>query len=179
LSHAFGCDPAELLQEISHESQVVTPVEFNKKRRNDILIGEYNLRFYHIAENKDDPSKLCIELCSSSEWRQRPSELSGKNDVFAMKAESHFKTHFSASSTLYLEPPVNLTPESMIIILEGKSVMLKRIWSITPTMLQVCDMNCIEQLKSGAMSKDKLLSVERNNDVIIYKVVGYSDFDLN
>jgi transcriptional regulator with XRE-family HTH domain len=178
LSHAFGCEPAELLQEISHESQIVTPVEFSRKRRSDMISRESGMPLYCVAPDAADPSKLTIKICSSSEWRQRPTELGTKNEVFAIKADGYFKPHFSASSTLYLEPSTNLVPESTVVILNCGEIMIKKIWSITPTTLQLCDIADIESLKGGKAPKDKLMEIERNSPDATYKVVGYSDFDL-
>ncbi|MDR1375374.1 MAG: helix-turn-helix transcriptional regulator [Holosporaceae bacterium] len=178
LSHAFGCEPAELLQEISHESRVVTPVEFSRKRRSDMMSRDNGMPLYCVAQDSVDPAKLTIKICASSEWRQRPPELSTKNEVFAIKADGYFKPHFSASSTLYLEPSHNLVPESTVVILNRGKIMIKKIWSITPTTLQLCDIADIELLKSGKISGDKLVEIERNSPEATYKVVGYSDFGL-
>jgi transcriptional regulator with XRE-family HTH domain len=178
LSHAFGCEPAELLQEISHESRVITPVEFSRRRRSDMTSRENGIPLYCVAPDATEPSRLAIKICSPSEWRQRPVELSTKNEVFAIKAEGYFKPHFSASSTLYLEPSSNLVPESTVVILNRGEIMIKKIWSITPTTLQLCDIADIEPLKSGKVSRDKLMEIERNSPEATYKVVGYSDFDL-
>jgi transcriptional regulator with XRE-family HTH domain len=178
LSHAFGCEPAELLQEVSHDSHVVTPVEFNKRRRTEMMTREGGMPLYCIAENKED-SSLSIKICSPTEWRQRPIELNTKNDVLAVRAGSHFRPHFSESSTLYLEPSSNLAPESTVIILRRGEVMIKKIWSITPTALQLCDIGDIELLKGSNFSNDKLIDIDRNSVDAIYKVVGYSDFNIN
>jgi transcriptional regulator with XRE-family HTH domain len=178
LSHAFGCDPAELLQEISHDSHVVTPVEFSKRRRGEPISRETSMPLYRISPDAEDGSKLAMKICSPAEWRQRPGELSSRGEVFAIRAEEYFQPHFSSSSTLYLEPPSNLAPESTIVILERGEIMIKKVWSITPTTLQLCDISDIDILKSGQSSADKLMNVERNSLDAIYKVVGYSDFDL-
>lgn len=179
LSHAFGCEPAELLQEVSHDSHIVTPVEFNKRRKTESVIRETSMPLYCISEDQDEKGNLSIKACSPAEWRQRPIELSSKNEVIAIKAETYFKPHFSCSSTLYLEPLGNLSPESTIIIAKNGQIMIKKVWSITPTSLQLCDIGDIELLKNNKVSKDVLMDVERSSLDAIYKVVGYSDFDLD
>jgi transcriptional regulator with XRE-family HTH domain len=177
LSHAFSCDPAELLQEVSHESRLVTPVEFSRRRRE--LFGRDNgVPLYCVAQEENDSSKMTIRICSPAEWRQRPVELVSKTEVFAIKAENHFLPYFTASSTLYLESSGNLAPESTVVVLNRGKVMIKKIWSVTPTSLQLCDVSDIECLKKGTCSKDKLTEVDRSSLDATYKVVGYSDFDL-
>ncbi|MDR3151455.1 MAG: helix-turn-helix transcriptional regulator [Holosporaceae bacterium] len=178
LSHAFSCEPAELLQEVSHDSHVVTPIEFNRKRR-DLAIKESSMPLYCVTRDENNSSDLVIKICSPAEWRQRPIELSLRNDVFAIKSASYFKPHFSSSPTLYLEPSNNLAPESTVVILNCGKIMIKKIWSVTPTSLQLCDVGDLEAMKEGSISiKDKLVEVERNSLDVIYKVVGYSDFDI-
>ena len=179
LSHAFGCDPAELLQEVSHESHVIAPVEFTRKKRHEISSRENSMPLYCVEPDKDDPASLSIRICSPGEWKQRPVELAAKSDVFAMKAEAYFLPHFSPSSTLYLEPTQNLSPESTVVILNNGKIMIKKIWSITPTSLQLCDISDIELLKSGKASSDKLMEMDRTALDATYKVVGYSDFNVN
>ena len=56
--------------------------------------------------------------------------------------------------------------------------MIKKIWSVTPTTLQLCDIGDIESLKNGNDPKGELVTLDRGNLDATYKVVGYSDFDL-
>jgi transcriptional regulator with XRE-family HTH domain len=178
LSHAFRCEPAELLQEVSHESRLVSPIEFSRNRRLDMMSRENSMPLYCVAQDNEDASKLVIRICSPAEWRQRPPELSFKNELLAVKAGPYFMPHFSASSTLYLEPSSNLIPESIVVVLNKGAIMIKKIWSVTPTTLQLCDISDIELLKEGKISANKLMEVDRNSIDIVYKVVGYSDFNL-
>ncbi|MDR1236431.1 MAG: helix-turn-helix transcriptional regulator [Holosporaceae bacterium] len=179
LSHAFRCDPAELLQEVSHESRIVSPVEFNRNRRMEIISRENSMPLYCIAQDPEDSSKLAIKICNPAEWRQRPAELISKGELLAVKAGDYFASHFSPSSTLYLEPSNNLIPETIVVILNKGSVLIKKIWSVTPTSLQLCNIADIDLLKEGKLSADKLTEIERNNIDTLYKVVGYSDFSLS
>jgi transcriptional regulator with XRE-family HTH domain len=179
LSHAFRCDPAELLQEVSHDSRTSSPVEFNRSRRIEVVSRENCMPLYCIAPSQEDESKLIIKICSPAEWRHRPSELISKEELLAVKAGSYFTPHFRSSSTLYLEPSCNLIPESIVVILNKGSVLIKKIWSVTPTSLQLCDISDIDLLKEGKLSHDKLTEVDRNSVDTIYKVVGHSDFDLS
>ncbi len=178
LAHAFRCSPAELLQEISHDGNVITAVEFGRKKRHDMISREMNMPVYKVVANSEDGSKLSINLCSSTDWKAKPAELFTKEDVFAIKAEGYFKPYFSETSTLYLEPATNLAPESTVVILDRGQIMIKKIWSVTPTTLQLCDIADIEALKSGKSPAHELLSLNRDNLDATYKVVGYSDFDL-
>ena len=95
LSHAFRCSPAELLQEISHESNVVTSVEFGRKRRSEMISRENTMPLYRVVPSEDNPQKLTISICPSAEWKARPAELMSRSDVFAIKAGNYFKPHFS------------------------------------------------------------------------------------
>lgn len=176
LSHAFGCDPAELLQEVSHDSHVVTPVEFSKRRRAEPMVRESGMSLYCVSN--DSENGLSIKACAPSEWRQRPSELASKSEIIALRAGSYFQPHFSDSSVLYLEPLGCLSPESTILISKEGQIMIKKIWSITPTSLQLCDVADIDLLKNGKANKDILMDIDRGSLDVLYKVVGYSDFDL-
>jgi transcriptional regulator with XRE-family HTH domain len=182
LSHAFRCDPAELLQEVSHESRVVSPVEFSKNRRMEIISRDISrencMPLYGITADTDDESKLSIKICNPAEWRQRPMELISRGELLAVKAGNYFLPYFSSSSTLYLEPSNNLIPETIVVILNKGSVLIKKIWSVTPTSLQLCDITDIDLLKEGKLSHDKLTEIDRGNVDMVYKVVGHSDFNL-
>ena len=74
LSHAFGCEPAELLQETSHENKLITPIEFSRRRRSEAG-RESSMPLYCVAANENDSSKLEIKICSPAEWKYRPIEL--------------------------------------------------------------------------------------------------------
>ena len=177
LSHAFSCSPAELLQETTHDSSVITPIEFNKARRAEIFAGHRNIQLHVICKESDENPTLCIKAASPIEWKQRPAELGDNENVIAVKANDAFKPHFSDSSTLYLDPTAALSPESTVVILKGDQVLLKKVWSITPTSLQLCDFNDVEALKAG--KNGNLTEIDRRSLNGLYKVVGYSDFDLN
>jgi len=179
LSHAFSCDPSELLQEISHESHLITPIDFSKKKREMLFPREAGLPLYCVEVDPENESIAEIKICAPAEWKQKPAELQNRSDVFAMKAGPHFKPYFSASSTLYLEPTHNLSPESTVVLLKNGRLMIQKVWSITPTTLQLCAISDIEALKSSRTSSgDKLTEVDRASLDALYKVVGYSDFDL-
>jgi transcriptional regulator with XRE-family HTH domain len=178
LSCAFRCEPAELLQEISHESKLVSPVEFNKNRRIELIARENSIPLHCIMADSENPSKMTIKVSSSGECRQRPFELSSKTELLALRAGDHFAPYFSSSSTLYLEQSTNLVPESIVVVLNKGTVLVKKIWSVTPTSLQLCDISDIDLLKEGKLSKNGLLEINRNDVEAVYKVVGYSDFDL-
>jgi hypothetical protein len=65
------------------------------------------------------------------------------------------------------------------VILNKGSVLIKKVWSVTPTSLQLCDIGDIDLLKAGKLPADKLTEVDRNSVDTVYKVVGYSDFSLS
>ncbi|MDR2723889.1 MAG: helix-turn-helix transcriptional regulator [Holosporaceae bacterium] len=178
LSHAFRCDPAELLQEVSHENRLVTQVEFNRNRRTEPVYRENCMPVYCVAPDNEDEKKMVIKICSPAEWKQRPTELTTKNELLALKAGVYFIPHFSSSSTLYVEPSSNLVPESIVVVLNKGAILIKKVWSVTPTSLQLCDITDMELLKIGKLSTDKLIEIDRNSVEMVYKVVGYSDFEL-
>lgn len=175
LSHAFSCSPAELLQEVMHDSSVITPVEFNKARRGDNFAMNRDITLNEIAVC-GETGDLCLKPVSPAEWKQCPAELLDNENVIAVKAKDAFKPNFSESSTLYLDPNAALAPESMVVILKGDQVLLKKVWSITPTSLQLCDLSEVEHMKAGQTGN--LMEVDRRSLNGLYKVVGYSDFDL-
>ncbi len=176
LSHAFSCSPAELLQEVTHDSSVITPIEFNKARRAEMLVGHRGMQLNEIAQSADGSEGLAVRPVSPVEWKQRPVELGDNEAVIAVKANEAFKPHFSESSTLYLDPNASLSPESTVVIIKGNEVLLKKVWSITPTSLQLCDLSEVESLKAG--KSGNLIEVDRRSLNGLYKVVGYSVFDL-
>jgi transcriptional regulator with XRE-family HTH domain len=178
LSHAFGCEPSELLEEISHENDhVITPIEFGRKRRFEVASKEQGIPLYCICADKDSNDlSLTIRAYSPMKWRQRPSELDSKKDVFAVKSEGYLKPYFDESSTLYLEAATSLSPESTVIIVESGKVMVKKVWSVTPTSLQLCNIGDIESLKNDSSSQNKLVNVNRSSLDSIYKVIGFSSF---
>jgi hypothetical protein len=144
----------------------------------ELSCRENNMPLYCVASDEENESKLIIKICSPAEWRQRPAELSSQGELIALKAGSYFTPYFSSSSTLYLELSNNLAPESTVVILNKGAIIIKKIWSVTPTSLQLCDMQDIELLKNGPLSKEKLTEIDRNSVDMVYKVVGYSDFNL-
>lgn len=174
LSHAFSCSPAELLQEVMHDSSVITPVEFNKARRGDSFALNKDIPLNEIVA--DNTGDLCVRPVSPAEWKQCPAELLECNEVIAVRANDVFKPHFSESSTLYLDANGSLSPESTVVVLKGSEVLLKKVWSITPTSLQLCDLSDVEHMKEGKSAN--LIEVDRRSLNGLYKVVGYSDFDL-
>lgn len=175
LSHAFSCSPAELLQEVTHDSSVITPVDFNKTRRSDAT-PHRGMLLHVIAPIDEEHPELCAKPVSPSEWKQRPTELEDNDRVIAVRCHEAFKPFFSDSSTLYLDAMAPLSPESTVVILKGTEVLLKKIWSITPTTLQLCGLNDVESLKAG--NSESLIEIDRRSVNTLYKVVGYSDFDL-
>lgn len=176
LSHAFSCSPAELLQEVMHDSSVITPVDFNKARRGEGLALNRDIPLNEIVAEGEGSANLCIRPVSPAEWKPCPAELADNESIIAIKAKNAFRPNFSESSTLYLDPNAALSPESTVVILKGSEALLKKVWSITPTSLQLCDLSEVEHMKAGKTGN--LMEVDRRSLNGLYKVVGYSDFDL-
>lgn len=176
LSRAFRCSISELLQETSHDDNLVTSLNFGKKGRGHIANKDAMIPLYKIIQNME--GHLILVICSSNEWKQRPLEFLGRDKVFAVEAEEFFKPHFSSSSTLYLEQSDTFSPESTIVILDHGDVLIKRVWSVTPKIMQFCSLPDLEKLKRGENPEGLLTEVSRDAFDTIYKVVGYSDFCL-
>ncbi|MBE6447234.1 MAG: helix-turn-helix transcriptional regulator [Alphaproteobacteria bacterium] len=182
LSHAFNCSAAELLQETIHESNVITPIDFSSRQqreRQKTNVRENLMPLYQLEKSNEDGNVvLTLSIRPTSEWKYRPQELASKNDAFAIKADEYFLPHFNVTSTLYMEPASNLSPESTVIILNRGQVLIKKVWSVTPTSLQLCDIADMDILKKGADLNGKLMELDRSSLEAAYKVVGYSDFNL-
>lgn len=176
LSHAFNCTHAELLQESSHDGRVVTPVEFSRRKGGSGIAShrENSIPIFQI-EKKEETGELVINTSATPvDWSRRPNELDDNSEVFAIKTDTHLLPHLSGSSIVYLEPSKNLLPESTVVVIENSGIMFKKIWSVTPTTLQLCSMTDIDDLKSGKASKDKLIELDRASLMgSTYKVVGY------
>lgn len=192
LSHAFGCDPSELLQEVSHNKRVVTPVDFTARTRNFNLLRQNtfdrhrqqtgpmkDIPVYCLSkESTENGDRVVLLRTAPVDWRYRPVELAGK-DVFAIKSGTHFKPYFTSTAILYLTGNRNLSPESTVIIAPNSGdIMLKKVWSVTPNSIQVCNFDEIEGLKKGAISPDRLVTLENDNIQELYKVIGFADFDV-
>ena len=191
LSHAFGCDPSELLQDNNRNDVKKSMGSVHLRSRNNGLLKPFpfthqktfdgpmkDVPVYCLSkETTDNGDKVMLLRTAPVEWRYRPVELAGK-DAFAIKSGSYFKPYFSPTAIIYLAGNKNLVPENTVIITpENDNIMLKKVWSVTPTSLQVCNLDEIEGLKDGTISQSRLLTI--NNDQIkeIYKVIGFSDFD--
>lgn len=183
LSEAFNCDPAELLQESSHDVAIVTPVatvtDFSRKRRGDMVSRESPVPLYKVAPSEESEDKLMLKIYPPSEWLPRPLELFGRTNVLGLRCEEYFLPDFNPTATVFLESVNNnnLVPEATVVIMSGTSICIRKVWSIAPTSLQVCHLSDMEKLKVGA-SDVQLITVNRNGIDSMYRVVGFSDFGL-
>ncbi len=191
LSHAFGCEPSELLQDVSHDKHLITGVAFQngvgsaKLSKRQILLGMRqseqlkDIPVYCLStETTDNGSKVVLLRSAPVDWRYRPGELAGK-DVFALKSSFYFKPYFSDTAVLYLSGVRNYIPEcSVVLATKNGSISLKKVWSVTPTNIQICEYGDIEGLKSGEISPDKLETVNNDDISEIYRIIGFSDFDV-
>lgn len=193
LSHAFGCDPSELLDanEVAGSQTQTTPTSSSRMRSNGLL-RQFPFAHQKVFEGpmKDIPlycltkesteagDRVMLLRTAPVEWRYRPTELVGK-DVFAIKSGTYFKPYFSQTAVIYVAGNRSLVPESTVIIAtENEDIMLKKVWSVTPTSLQVCNFDELEGLKNGTIPTSRLVTVENDKIKEVYKVVGFSDFDI-
>ena len=192
LSHAFGCDPSELLQDNERHDVKKAISSMHLRSRSNGLLKPFpfasqktfegpmkDVPVYCLSkESTDDGDKVMLLRTAPVEWRYRPVELVGK-DAFAIKSGSYFKPYFSSTAIIYLAGNKNLAPENTVIITpENDNIMLKKVWSVTPTSLQVCNFDEIEGLKNGTISTSHLLTINNNQIKEIYKVIGFCDFDV-
>lgn len=189
LSHAFGCDPTELMQEVENDRSATSPADYSVRGRANGLLRQFRMTqrnepmkdvpVYCLSkESTDEGDRIVLLRTAPVDWRYRPVELVGR-DVFAIKSGSHFAPHFSSTAIIYLSAGKDLAPENIVIIApEHGDITLKRVWSVTPTSIQVCDYDKIEDVKSGKISPKSLEVLENDSIQEIYKVVGYSDFSL-
>ena len=179
LAKAFNCEPAELLQEGDHDGRSISPIEFSKRKKAESFSRENTMPLYFIGRDENDENKLTITIASVNEWKNRPSELVGRDRAFALRADEYFMPYFEKTSTLYLEPAGTLVPEATVVLLSCGEITIKKVWSVTPNSLQLCDMLDIEKMKKGEVDvNDKIINVTHSDIDFIYKVVGFSDFKL-
>ena len=131
----------------------------------------------HILTDEGE-GKLFLKRTAPCEWLFRPIELLDKT-VFAILCKGNFKPYFSERGVLYVSGDVNFSPENNVLVCrDNGQVILKKVWAVTPNSLQLCDYNEIYNLKSGIADSSKLENISRDNLGEIYKIVGYSDFNI-
>ncbi|MDR1267222.1 MAG: helix-turn-helix transcriptional regulator [Holosporales bacterium] len=199
LSGAFGCDPAELLVDKIHEESSLLPAEIRVRR------GEMFGRGFNTDQRKptevlcDLPVHLLqpgtsegsVELNRETvvEMRHRPMELFGKRQAFALKAGPHLLPYYTASSLLWLDTLPSVVPEATaLLVMSTGRVLLRKVWSVTPTSIQLCALDRFEAIKNGKVEaarktgtpshvtkSDGLEEVDRATIGAIYCVVGVLD----
>jgi transcriptional regulator with XRE-family HTH domain len=197
LSSAFNCDPAELLVDKTHEESALLPAEIRLRRsemfgqRHDSSLSNRSSEAFcdipvYILQQGAREGSVELKMDTAIEMRHRPAELVGKRDAFALKAGTHFRPYYSDASLLWLNPAPQVAPEATVLIVtETGEVLLKKIWSVTPTSLQVCSIEHFEALKGGRNDADSKVVAFAKNDLLIeldrsalhavYRVVGSID----
>ena len=131
----------------------------------------------YVLSNEGD-GKLFLKRTAPHEWLFRPIEFLDKT-VFAILCKDNFKPYFSEKGILYVNGDTNFSPENNVLVCrDNGQVVLKKVWAVTPNSLQLCDYNEIYNLKSGIADSSKLENISRDNLGEIYKIVGYSDFNI-
>lgn len=190
LSHAFGCEPSELLQDVSHDKQLASGFPFANSAKTLKVLRNPNYQgtcqnehlkdvpvYCLSTETTDDGERIVLLRSAPVDWRYRPVELAGK-DVFAIKSSVYFKPYFSETAILYLSGAKNYAPESSVVLAKKNgNISLKKVWSVTPTNIQVCGFGDLDDLKSGRASADKLEMINNDDLSEIYRIVGFSDFE--
>jgi transcriptional regulator with XRE-family HTH domain len=200
LSNAFSCDPAELLVDKIHEESALLPTEIRLRRGE--MFGQHegisvsrtteifcDLPVYVLQEGRHEGS-VELKMDTTVEMRYRPMELSGKREAFALKTGIYFHPYYNETSLLWLNPTTQVSPEATVLIVtEMGEALLRKIWSVTPTSLQVCSIDYFETLKSGkneaicaaknvvplASQEEALIELDRKTLHAIYRIIGALD----
>ncbi|MDR0661777.1 MAG: helix-turn-helix domain-containing protein [Holosporales bacterium] len=201
LSGAFGCDPAELLVDKIHEESAILPAEIRMRRGEMFgrslegspitrsVEGARDLPVYALCAGASEGT---VELKTEAavEMRHRPAELAGKRDAFAARAGAYLHPHFTETTLIWFVPASPVSPEAtVLLVLETGQVLLRKVWSVTPTSLHVCSLDPFEELKSGKTSAvckaknpsshvtkdDGLIEIDRHVLRTAYRLVGTLD----
>lgn len=183
LSHAFACDPAELLQETSHDSRIITPVDFTRKGRMSFRSSAEkaidNVKEIPVYQMSKSDNTLKINMDTPVDWRRKPVEFSAHKDVVAVTSDVAIDPYISMNSVVFLKPTGNeISPESTILVVQDGNVMIKKVWSVTPTSLHVCDISEMESLKIGKVdAQTRLMELNKSSVSALYRVLGYLVFE--
>lgn len=191
LSNAFGCDPAELLQDTVHDESVLIANAtrklrsgfFAKESRNDKKEFSFDLPVYKLSE---EGHSYTIDMNVRFDLCARPIELDGHDDAIAIIAESAFSPYFPEGARVFLSRETSCIPENTVVVItKNNNVLLKKVWSVTPNSIQLCDMAKFDDLKSGKLkssvssnvvsidSTSSLTEISSNEIASIYNVIGY------
>lgn len=191
LSKAFGCDPAELLQDTVHDESVLIANAtrklrtgfFNKESRKDKKEYSFDLPVYKLT---DEEGRHTIDMNVRFDLCARPIELDSQEDAIAIISEKHFSPYFPEGSRIFLCKETNCIPENTVVVVTNDNdVLLKKVWSVTPNSVQLCDISKFDDLKSGKIKtsvSSNVVSIDPNYSLIeittdkittIYNVVGY------
>lgn len=191
LSKAFGCDPAELLQDTVHDESVLISNAtrkirsnfFSKENRKEKKEFRFDLPIYKL---ESENGTFTIDMNVISDFSPRPIELDEKNDAICIISESSFSPYFPDGAKIFLMKEDVCTPENTVMIVtDDNTVLLKKVWSVTPNSIQLCDLSKFEDLKSGKIqcsvssnvihldSNSNLVEISSNQISAIYNVIGY------
>lgn len=191
LSKAFGCDPAELLQDTVHDESVLIATAtrklrngfFAKESRKDKKEYNCDLPLYKLTE---EDNKYVIDMNVRFDLCARPIELDGQEDAIAIIAEQSFAPYFPEGSHVLLSKSSTCIPENTVVVVtKNNNVLLKKVWSVTPNSIQLCDISKFEALKNGTIKtavSSNVVSIDPSCSLIeitadevsaIYNVVGY------
>lgn len=189
LSKAFGCDPAELLQDTVHDESVLIAnatrklrtTFFTKEAKKDKKEYNFDLPVYKLSRENDNFTidlNVRVDLCA------RPISLDGQDDAIAIVAEHDFAPYFPEGSHIFLNRETACNPENTVVVITTDNcVLLKKVWSVTPNSVQLCDIDKFDDLKQGkAKTSSNVVSIDQSSSLTeiasdkissIYNVLGY------
>lgn len=177
LSHAFNCDPAELLQEITHDTKILMPIEHKKHKMmaRSFLSTETtkDLPVYKLMDNGD--GTYMFDLNGATEWHPMPKSFSRLRDVFALQVTGDISSVYTRNSLIYCSKSTDgIQPASTIIYHEDNGYVLKKVWSITPAKICVCNINDIDDIVKGLKTQNEYVTEKEKNILDdAYRVLGY------
>ncbi len=208
LSKAFGCDPAELLQDYADSPNGMAVPSSNYVPVSSRYLSKGALggvRSKSMLETRADMPVYEISCLQrgglsiqpvSGEFRFRPVEFVNHSDAIVVRTDGYLYPQFNKTSLIYAMPNYNLLPEAMVlVVLSDDSIIFRKVWSITPNTIQLCAFDKIDLLKSGkcdsspvkygledspfGCSDDKvLIEVNRSSIKEVYAIAGHMDTSL-
>lgn len=186
-AEAFGCDVDEVAKDLdkpyTYPIASAGTIRNRRQSRRTGFLDPFKATYLKkdvpaYVLTKDGDGKLFLKRTAPHEWLYRPVELIEKT-VFAVLCKDNFKPYFSEKGVLYVNGDTNFAPENNVLVCRNNGqVVLKKVWGVTPNSLQLCDYNEIYNLKAGVIDSPELENISRDNLGEIYKVVGYSDFNI-
>lgn len=171
LSIAFQCDPAELLQEVSHDCAVIAPVEFSKKK--SFRFDEPKDTQVYVVEDVEGVFEL-TPLEDVTEYL--PRSVSHVDGIMIIRMIEE-KGSVKVKKSFFVTQEGALSPACKVILVSSKNAPKKMVvWSITPTSVQLCDEAIFDKIINGLDTVDgKITEVKNNTSDALYQIKAYME----